>query len=247
MLSFLRKIRHSLIASNSFRKYLIYALGEIGLVVIGILIALQVNDWNNDREIQKTELSTLYEFKFALAQDTLKVSSSNRRLRNTYEITVELLNHIENEKPYIKLLDTLFTRSYVFHTPTFQRFNTAAFDLMKERGLDVISNESLRRDIINHYTNNHSVINGWFANVQKLHGLQVDRLYNDFKIDQDLGYGMRMFPNDYDMILKDKSKLNPFYHFKSLIVSSINRFDRFDAETKDLLKDIILEIDSKEY
>lgn len=153
------------------------------------------------------------------------------------------MSHIESEKPYVRLLDTLFSRSYTFHTPTFERFNTAAFDLLKERGLDIISNENLRREIINHYTNNHTVMNGWFANVQKVHGLQVDRLYGNFKIDQDLGGRMKMYPNDYDLILKDKSTINPFYHFKSLILSSINRFDKFHAETKGLLKNINKEIE----
>jgi len=49
MISILRKIRKSLILSGSTRKYIFYALGEIALVVIGILIALQINNWNNDR------------------------------------------------------------------------------------------------------------------------------------------------------------------------------------------------------
>ena len=46
MLTFLRKIRKSLIESGIARKYLLYAIGEIALVVIGILIALQINNWN---------------------------------------------------------------------------------------------------------------------------------------------------------------------------------------------------------
>jgi hypothetical protein len=50
MLTFLRKIRRSLIDSGSARKYLLYAIGEIALVVIGILIALQINNWNEARK-----------------------------------------------------------------------------------------------------------------------------------------------------------------------------------------------------
>lgn len=49
MLTFLRKIRKSLVESGSTRKYILYALGEIGLVVVGILIALQINNWNVER------------------------------------------------------------------------------------------------------------------------------------------------------------------------------------------------------
>ena len=50
MLAFLRKIRKSLIGIGSTRKYLYYAIGEILLVMIGILLALQVNNWNSNRK-----------------------------------------------------------------------------------------------------------------------------------------------------------------------------------------------------
>ncbi|MBT8272644.1 MAG: hypothetical protein KJO77_02485, partial [Bacteroidia bacterium] len=46
MITFFRRIRQNLLAESKFSKYLIYAIGEIFLVVIGILIALQINNWN---------------------------------------------------------------------------------------------------------------------------------------------------------------------------------------------------------
>jgi hypothetical protein len=46
MLKFFRRIRRKLLDEGSLRKYLVYAIGEITLVVIGILIALQINNWN---------------------------------------------------------------------------------------------------------------------------------------------------------------------------------------------------------
>ena len=57
MLTILRRIRRSLIDSGGARKYLLYAIGEITLVVIGILIALQINNWNQNRlDHNKAEL-----------------------------------------------------------------------------------------------------------------------------------------------------------------------------------------------
>ena len=55
MIKFFRKIRQKLLSENRFSKYLIYAIGEILLVVIGILIALQINNWNEGRIRQKEE------------------------------------------------------------------------------------------------------------------------------------------------------------------------------------------------
>ena len=58
MLTFLKKIRRSLIESGSVRKYLLYSIGEIALVVIGILIALQINNWNE--EVRRQEAIRVY-------------------------------------------------------------------------------------------------------------------------------------------------------------------------------------------
>ena len=54
MTNFFRKIRKKILSENKFSKYLLYAIGEIVLVVIGILIALQINNWNEDRFMRIT-------------------------------------------------------------------------------------------------------------------------------------------------------------------------------------------------
>lgn len=58
MIKFFRKIRQKILVENKFSKYLAYAFGEILLVVLGILIALQVNTWNQNR--QRSELEKRY-------------------------------------------------------------------------------------------------------------------------------------------------------------------------------------------
>ena len=55
MITFFRKVRQRLLIENRFSKYLLYAIGEIILVVIGILIALQINNWNEARKNNMTE------------------------------------------------------------------------------------------------------------------------------------------------------------------------------------------------
>jgi hypothetical protein len=51
MLHFFRQIRQRLLTDNKFSKYLLYAVGEILLVVIGILVALQIDNWNEERKL----------------------------------------------------------------------------------------------------------------------------------------------------------------------------------------------------
>lgn len=60
MLRFFRQIRQGLLTHNKFSKYLLYAIGEIVLVVLGILIALQINTWNEDRKDRLTVLKQFH-------------------------------------------------------------------------------------------------------------------------------------------------------------------------------------------
>ena len=53
---FFKKIRRRLLADNKIRKYLAYAFGEVLIVVFGILIALSLNNWNQDREAKTMEI-----------------------------------------------------------------------------------------------------------------------------------------------------------------------------------------------
>ncbi len=63
MLKFFRKIRQGLLQEGSFQKYLLYAAGEILLVMIGILLALQINNWNERKNTQKLEIEYLVNLK----------------------------------------------------------------------------------------------------------------------------------------------------------------------------------------
>ncbi len=62
MIKFFSQLRQSLVMENKTSKYLKYAIGEIVLVVIGILIALQINNWNERRKDKKTEVVILNQF-----------------------------------------------------------------------------------------------------------------------------------------------------------------------------------------
>ena len=72
MIKFFRKIRQRLLSENNFSKYLIYAVGEIILVVIGILIAIQLNEWRNDsintKQKQKVLVTLKTDFEVSLTR-----------------------------------------------------------------------------------------------------------------------------------------------------------------------------------
>ena len=73
MIKFFRKIRQQLLTENKFSKYLIYAIGEIVLVVIGILIALQINNWNENQKTKVKIKNSLVALSNDLVQDTILI------------------------------------------------------------------------------------------------------------------------------------------------------------------------------
>ncbi len=80
MIKFFRKIRQQMLTENKFSKYLLYAIGEIILVVIGILIALQINTWNEGRKLANQETLYLNRLLSDNQQDIISFSKSIKDL-----------------------------------------------------------------------------------------------------------------------------------------------------------------------
>ncbi|NND94278.1 MAG: hypothetical protein HKN45_05390 [Flavobacteriales bacterium] len=74
MLKFFRKIRKDLMEKNRTGKYLKYAIGEIALVMVGILLALQVNNWNEYRKLENTTQHYLHSLLTDLEEDSLNLA-----------------------------------------------------------------------------------------------------------------------------------------------------------------------------
>lgn len=79
MILLLRKIKHTLFNNGQFRRYLLYALGEIVLVVIGILIALQINNWNAEKQKEASLQSYLGSIARNISNDLAEIESIRSR------------------------------------------------------------------------------------------------------------------------------------------------------------------------
>lgn len=235
MKSFIRKVRHDLFYSTSVHRYLFYALGEITLVVIGILIAVQINKWKQDRDDRKLERSTLLEIRSDLVRDTLRIAGDLKSLQQSVLTIKSLIDHVEGRKPLDDELREKFILSYTAHTPLFAEFESASFDLLQDRGLDIISNSELRRRIVEHFTGLYSEAEGWLLNLKNVWSLEGNRLYSNFRISVEEHNNVLMTPNDYAAFIKDKTLMNPFYHFEALLINSIELLNSLMEETRVLL------------
>jgi hypothetical protein len=108
MISFFRKIRQKLLSQNRITQYLVYAVGEILLVVIGILIALQVNTWNESRKEKNYLLKVYTQIRQDLQADTLnlRLSIEDLEAKNT-----RITEIVERSIP-ITYYDTLNEANY---------------------------------------------------------------------------------------------------------------------------------------
>jgi hypothetical protein len=98
MIKFFRKIRQNLLMENKTSKYFKYAIGEIILFFIGILIALQINNWNENRKerVQEQELLTQLQSEF---QSNLEQLDQKNQLRNyAISASLKLLHNIDHPK-----------------------------------------------------------------------------------------------------------------------------------------------------
>jgi len=146
MIKFFRKIRQRLLSENKFSKYLIYAIGEIILVVIGILIALQINNWNEDAKAKTQEQSILKglldDFKF------------NRDKFNDYiEFYPEIRSHLGKNLRSFGLSESEISDEIKENTiRTFNKeieFTQGTLNaLFSSNKLELLHNDSLKKKLI---------------------------------------------------------------------------------------------------
>ena len=151
MIKFFRRIRQQLLTDKKISKYLLYAIGEIVLVVIGILIALQINNWNEKRKIKHKETVILKELLTSINSDLKAYESfSDPRIQRKKRGLDSLFTYIFDKK---EIKDSLFIDFYTnMSQDIFVRFDNGPFEDLKSSGLNIISNDSLRTAINNAYT-----------------------------------------------------------------------------------------------
>jgi hypothetical protein len=147
MIKLFRKIRQKMLTENKFSKYLIYAIGEIVLVVIGILIALSLNNWNEREKNEQKETDHLTNFLQELKVDKLKLNT----LQENFE-TALLSRDI-----FVSIFDGngdttdslgIHYRNMVSFVNDFVPTTTTIDELNNSGSLNLISNKELRRNIV---------------------------------------------------------------------------------------------------
>ena len=148
MIKFFRRIRQKLLAQNRLGKYLLYAIGEIVLVVIGILIALQINNANQAHKARLQEITILENLQQDLLLDTLDIN---------FNITYHA-NFIAEEKKLLSFLQSdleeprdSIEMNVAMSTPLIVVMHKSTFANLQNNDVGLLSNIELRKNIARFY------------------------------------------------------------------------------------------------
>ena len=162
MLNFLRKLRRN----NMNSKYLKYATGEIVLVVLGILIALSINNWNERLKDRAYEVRMLSELKVALDDDIAVFSRFEKLIKEWRKSVLYLTDAVNSSDP-----QNLNRDSILYHVDVLDGFgvyalsNTGPYESIKSSGLDKISNDVLRNKIAKFYGSDLASFDIWINEI----------------------------------------------------------------------------------
>jgi len=189
---------------NKTGKYLKYAIGEIILVVIGILIALSINNWNEVNKEGREELKILSEIQSNLKQSTKEIKSVLHTNETDLTRYIFLLNHVEQKLPYSVALDTAFCRITSWASPY---LTYTAYESLKSRGSKMVRNDSLRMQIINMYENEMTYLMKDWDKSEWRDSESVVRPYYAKHFAENLDE-VTAKPNNYDDLINDPEFTN---------------------------------------
>lgn len=181
MISFFRKFREKLVAGGKIRNYLLYAFGEILLIVIGILIAVQINAWNTGRINDKQETIILNDLKQEYLGKMEELSQKNQLRSVMIGAGSQLLDMIHEGEFTVSRdsLDKLVGSTFI--SPTFDASNSVTEELLNSGKLYIIKNRELRK-----------LITDWKSQLEKMEEEETNLVSN--LVHNYIPYMVRKYP-----------------------------------------------------
>jgi len=250
VLTFLRRIRKSLINSPSSQqtgdsdiklvspagRYLLYAFGEVILVVIGILVALQINNWNEYRKDRIKEKEVLSEIASNLILNIDLLNGYISTIEKSKKSSEILISVIENKLPYRDTMDLHFHFARTWFSNRF--ISLAGYEEFKNAGFDLVLNKKLKDEIIElfetRYPKTQETIDvfqdGFF---HKLNDYYRNNFYGVYDRDY-------IKPIDFNLLVKDQyylSTLKEYYNVRLWLIDVQNESLQESQRVLHLIKD----------
>ena len=149
MIKFFRKIRQDLLSKGKTGKYLKYAIGEIILVVIGILIALSINNWNENNKNSKQEGQILLQLKEEYQENLTELDLKISMRKEMLDASTRLLAYYDNTESWTVADSVASDFTLTFYTPTFNPVIGVTSELLSSGKLYIIENNELKLMLTN--------------------------------------------------------------------------------------------------
>jgi hypothetical protein len=227
MIRLFKKDKKKFIYSLKIRNYLAYSIGEIILVVIGILIAVYINNWDLNQLKQDNGVKALKIVKRDLQTEKYVLEDFKKRYSYTRKYLIDIL--------YNNKTDNLDSLKFHFGPYVHYKMNSEYISLKSSGKLNLISNSKLRSKLVNFYEVYYSI----YKELEEEHKFFIDKRVNDYFFNQ--------FPSDTSNFVDSKfvkSKLND-QTFKKILDQQITSLqyitENFYIEKIDELIKIITE------
>ena len=206
MIKFFRRIRQKLLTENKVSKYLLYAIGEIVLVVIGILIALTINNWNEFNKERKQERKVLTELLTSLEHNYNRMIFDSINRSNWNKSSDIIINHLEQNGTYSDTLNKHFQDAR--KPGTNLSLSYAGYEGLKNVGYNIIISDTIRKNIVELIELTYKALleeMAYFESFQPDRQSHIDRLfsYEHNKFDANDPFNVPITPNDYESLTND--------------------------------------------
>ena len=250
MIKFFRHIRQNLLMENKTGKpalpagrYLKYAVGEIVLVVIGILIALQINNWNENRILHNKEIQYLNEIAVNLEVDIAKINDIldfNQIKDSLLDETINPLLDFKADDDIAQTIAKNFDSNGTYDV--FEQNNVAYENMLQAESIGLIQNDSIRQKLTYYYRQNEELKTGTALRIKTLTreytDISINLVFNKSTITQITGKE-NDWPLKIELNREDKAKLLSYLiNIKDNMYYYSIRLKRVKEEAQELRKSI---------
>ena len=241
MIKFFRNIRKRLLNHGKTSQYLKYAIGEIILVVIGILIALQINNWNQIKQNHKKEKLYLTEIVTNLKQDSIRLKEvleynefKEGLVQNILKIFPDSLTNEERTTIILKNLEGF---------PKFEFFSpkqTAFKNLMSAESINLISNKAIRNLLIDYYEREYEKTQErvWIINRRI-----IDEHFHKFISREMIEYSTAFPTRESLTFYKDTKLYNDLFGLLEVVKHQTRLIEDIETKNQELVSEIKILLD----
>ncbi len=252
MFRFFRQLRQDLLpkafgTESKFMKYLLYAVGEIVLVVIGILLALQINEWNEQRKIRQAERMVLSNLKQEFASNRSELNEVLEGVELARDANLLIMELIGSSDQVVAASNT---DSLLFHAVEYTRFlptQNALTDLFQSGGLELLSNEDLK-NLLYDWTREMGRIDESYSGVKsKTEDEMLPYLTTRYPLRDMDRYGVLAWKSG-STLPHDKTAIFQELIFENLIDDYLYQLQRYISgleDARDVIDDILQTIDKE--